>query len=105
MSIRAFDQAVRTNLYNPLKDYEYLREKLLEVLLLVGYSEDDVDSITIDEIVNSIRETYPYIRVDNTNDFNTESELVLKEMSILLVMNIRRIWFRYNLAKVALENG
>jgi hypothetical protein len=26
-------------------------------------------------------------------------------MSILLVMNIRRIWFRYNLAKVALENG
>lgn len=105
MTIRSYSTSNTVNTYDAQKDYDYLRLGLLEILYLIGYSESDLDTLTIDEIISGIREHYPYVRVDNTKESNTASELYLKELYIKMVMKARRLWFRYNLAKAALNNA
>lgn len=99
MTKRVYNPATRENLYSLQTDYNYIKTKLLEVLYTIGYDEDYLEKISIDDIINTIRDLYPYVRTDEYTEFNTQSEIILQQINILLALKARRIWFRYSLAK------
>lgn len=99
MILRSYDKTSGKNTYNLQKDLIYTKEKILEILFIIGCEEKDLETITIDEIINKIRDLYPYVRVDNYREFNSEAELYLQEINILLAVRARRLWFKYQLIK------
>lgn len=99
MTLRSYNKTNDKNTYSSEKDLIYTKEKILELLFVIGFQEKDLETITIDEIINKIRDLYPYVRVDNYREFNSEAELYLQEINILLAVRARRLWFKYQLIK------
>lgn len=100
MTLRNYDATNPSNLYDAAIDLEYIEEQLIQMLYILGYDEAALDSITIDELVNSIREQHPYARPNQgAPSILPASSLLLKERNIKMVMTARRLWHKYTLAK------
>lgn len=104
MSIRTFNPGNTNNTYDAQADVAYLEAQLFSILYSIGFSDEEIQNLTIDEIIERIREFHPYVRKQSEDDFLTASDLLLKKTNILLIMKVRRIWHRLYLAKVINSN-
>jgi len=75
--------------YDPSADLEYRSGQLASFLYILGFSDDQVKSISIDDAINLIRDRYVYSHADGIS----EIQEYIKKQNIVLTRNIRRAWF------------
>jgi hypothetical protein len=81
--------------YDPNFDLEYRSGQLASFLYILGFSDDQLKSITIDDAINTIRNKYIY-----SHDMkNTSSQEYIKKQNITLTRAIRRAWFDVQVAR------
>lgn len=81
--------------YDPNSDLEYRSGQLASFLYILGFSDDQLKSITIDDAINAIRNKYIY-----SHDMkNTSSQEYIKKQNITLTRAIRRAWFDVQVAR------
>jgi len=107
MSLRNYDPANPINTFSATSEVDYCEEKLTEILLLLGYSADQLNVLTIDEVVEKIREIFPYQRIrSELREFGqvlTSAQINVNIRCIALTSSVRRLWYRYNIAKAAAD--
>lgn len=95
-------------MYNAQKDLDYINDQLDYYLYIVGLNPNDINFITIDQIIGKAREMTqaPIDEVESGkyNCANNQLYLFLKNQRIALIANIRRLWYMRQLAIGALEN-
>lgn len=79
-----------TNKYDPREELSVRSRNLASLLYILGYDRDSFDSVTIDDAINKIRDTYIYKHDISTN---VACQEYVKKQSIVLSRNIRRAWF------------
>jgi hypothetical protein len=100
--------------YNAEQDLAYINKTLAYFLYLVGLDAEDIDSLTIDEIITKARlfslitnEIAPHqINIKDDSDVEKISEqyrdqpavAILRNQRISIVSNIRRFWYLRQLA-------
>lgn len=83
--------------YSSSSDLNYIEEQILYIFYVIGFNEDNLYSLTIDDIIEKIRYTFYYdnkiIKTDYI-DFkpNLSSDLYLKSINKNIISNIRRLW-------------
>ena len=81
--------------YDPHSDLEYRSGQLASFLYILGFSDDQLKTITIDDAINTIRNKYIY-----SHDMkNTASQEYIKKQNITLTRAIRRAWFDVQVAR------
>jgi len=80
-----------TKKYSADKDLEYRSQHLATLLLILGFSFSEIESLSIDDAINSIRKNYVYKHSDP--NINIASQEYIKKQNISLSRNIRRAWF------------
>jgi hypothetical protein len=80
--------------YDPSADLEYRSGQLASFLYILGFSDDQVRSISIDDVINLIRDRYVYSHAQNT----PEIQEWIKKQNITLTRNVRRAWFDVQVA-------
>jgi hypothetical protein len=80
--------------YDPSADLEYRSGQLASFLYILGFSDEQVKSISIDDVINLIRDRYVYSHAQNT----PEIQEWIKKQNITLTRNVRRAWFDVQVA-------
>ena len=75
--------------YNPSADLEYRSRQLASFLYILGFSDEQINDLTIDDAINLIRDRYVYSHAQDV----PEVQEYIKKQNILLTRNIRRAWF------------
>lgn len=89
------------NKYDPSADLEYRSGQLATFLYILGFTDDQLNSISIDDAINLVRNRYFYSHAQNT----PEIQEWLKKQNILLTRNIRRAWFDVQVAEYLANVG
>jgi hypothetical protein len=79
-----------TNKYDPREELSVRSRNLASLLYILGFDRDSFDSVTIDDAINKIRDTYIYKHDISTN---VACQEYVKKQSIVLSRNVRRAWF------------
>lgn len=80
--------------YDSSADLEYRSGQLASFLYILGFSDDQIISISIDDAINLIRDRYVYSHAQNI----PEIQEWIKKQNITLTRNIRRAWFDVQVA-------
>lgn len=75
--------------YDPSADLEYRSGQLASFLYILGFSDDQIKSISIDDAVNMIRNKYVYSHAQSIPAIQE----YIKKQNIVLTRNVRRAWF------------
>jgi hypothetical protein len=78
------------NLYDAEEELHTRSGHLASLLYILGYETKDFNELTIDQVINLIRDTYIYKHDISTN---IASQEYIKKQSILLSRSVRRAWF------------
>jgi hypothetical protein len=85
------------------EDFEISSRNLASLLYILGYGKEEFDDLTIDNLVNLIRDRYVY---KHSFTENSASQAYIKKQNIVLARAVRRSWFDVQFAShEALENG
>ena len=76
--------------YKPDLELAFASRNMASLLYILGYSADEFNSLSIDDVVNLIRDRYVYRHAESEN---TASQLYIKKQNIVLTRAIRRTWF------------
>jgi hypothetical protein len=90
-----------TNKYDSREELSVRSRNLASLLYILGYDRDSFDSVTIDDAINKIRDTYIYKHDISTN---VACQEYVKKQSIVLSRNIRRAWFDVQYSAYEVEN-
>lgn len=81
--------------YDAGSDLEYRSGQLASFLYILGFSDDQLDLISIDDAINTVRGRYVY-----SHDMgNSSSQEYVKKQNITLSRAIRRAWFDIQVAR------
>lgn len=75
--------------YDVNADLEYTSGQLASFLYILGFSDDQIKLISIDDVVNLIRDRYVYSHAQDI----PEVQEYIKKQNIVLTRNVRRSWF------------
>jgi hypothetical protein len=75
--------------YDPSADLEYRSGQLASFLYTLGFSDDQIELLSIDDVINLIRDRYVY---SHSQDIPEVQEYI-KKQNIVLTRNVRRAWF------------
>lgn len=92
------------NLYDATKDLERTERKLLELIYIAGLDNTDIDTVTIDELIEALRKGFVYTSAVG-NSYNIGATAFLREENFHLVIQARKYWWYRQLAKGALSRG
>ena len=87
--------------YEATGNIAYLDVIILSIMLAIGMNEDDLYAATIDEVISNIRSTFEYEK----NTMPTASKEIVRGISMLLVLNLRRAWFDRQIALEVMARG
>lgn len=87
--------------YDATSNVAYLDVIILSIMLTIGMNEDDLYVATIDEVISNIRSTFEY----DKNTMPTASKDIVRGISMLLVLNLRRAWFDRQIALEVIARG
>jgi len=80
--------------YNSHADYDYHATQLRAHMYVLGFSDDEIDSTTIDDLIHKVREVYKYRQVAH----ELASQVYIKRKNIAMVRGIRRANHRVQVA-------
>ena len=95
------------DMYSRENELEYAEAQLLSILFICGYTETDLDVVTIDELVDAIEQMfYPlphYLdeeQSENAESFHVYGAAALgRRQQDLLHFTLRRFWRQRHMAK------
>ena len=90
------DQVPVDCLYDKLLDYQYYHDVFITTLYYLGFSEEEMPNISIDDVITRIRTVYNY----NLNNKDFASVTYLKRKNIALIRQVRRAFH-----KIQVTNG
>jgi hypothetical protein len=104
VTIRLYDPQNPSDTFSAESELAFVEEKLYEILFTVGITDFVLDELTIDDIVLAIRNMVPFTKNESYGDtyIIDPSSTILNSMSIFLIGNARRLWFRRQIAKAEL---
>jgi hypothetical protein len=85
-----------TPTYDASKDLAYIEREIVSIMYVLGMDTSDINSSTFDSIVDALKGNFPFKRLEGTSVASNDA---LKEINILVMMNSRRLWHRWQLAK------
>ena len=88
--------------YDAAADLAYVERELITIMYVLGMSADDMSSEIFDEMVERLKSTFPFLRLDEGRRLASNDSL--KEINVLLMLNLRRLWYRWQLAR-SVTNG
>lgn len=88
--------------YKAKEDLEIRSQHMASLLYILGVDKTEFSSITIDQLINLIRNRYIY---NHDITLNIACQEYIKKQSILLNRNIRRAWFDIQVANYEVLNG
>lgn len=101
--------------YNAEQDLKYIEENIALLMYIIGLNPDNIETITIDELVNSARDIAKVssvrtsgtgLSVESLKLYRDEPSLsYLRSQRISLIANIRRFWYLRQLALGAINRG
>jgi hypothetical protein len=91
-------------LYSPEKDLDRIESKLYEICKIAGIEEENLDNLTIDELVNTLRITFFYSSPKGAS-FSPAAIDLLRQENFHLVIQARKYWWYRQLAKGAQSRG
>lgn len=91
-----------TPAYNATTDLAHVERELITVMYALGMSTDNISSSSFDDIVAEIKATFPFLRLQEGRSLASND--ALKEINVLLMVNVRRLWHRWQLAR-SIVNG
>lgn len=89
------------NKYNAELDLFMSSTSLASLLYILGIERNNFESITIDEVINLIRDKYVY---KHDMSLSTASQEYIKKQNIILTRNVRRRWFDIQVAQYEVNN-
>lgn len=87
--------------YNPHADLSLRSCHIASLFYILGIGRDKFDSITIDDVVNLIRDKYVY---KHDMSSSSASQEYIKKQNIILTRSIRRAWFDVQVANYEVSN-
>lgn len=90
-----------TPAYDAAADLAYVERELITIMYMLGMSADDMSSAVFDEMVRQIKATFPFLRLGE--GLTLASNDALKEVNVLLMLNVRRLWHRWQIARSVLD--
>lgn len=85
--------------YNPLDELEYIEAELGRIMLILGLDHDSFKTLSIDEMILSIRETFPWVKEKE----DIACYAMLMEADTLFEESLRILWHRRQLALGAIN--
>ena len=77
-------------LYNPQLDYEYNKNIYMSSLYYLGFTDSEIETLSIDDVIKKIRETYKY----SSDNKDTASMTYIKRKNIALTRQLRRVYHK-----------
>jgi hypothetical protein len=74
------------------------------VMFVLGLNPENIDSVTIDELISSIRSSFDYKIIGEIPDLDASYRL-LKQQCNSLLRHTRKSWFSLCFAKGVIANG
>lgn len=86
--------------YRLAEDYEYVVQQLASLCQTIGVSIEDVDNLTLNDLMNSCSTTFGSSECDQSSpiDRNRYAKLRLNQLSI------RRFWYMYHILNWRINN-
>jgi hypothetical protein len=91
-----------TPAYDAAADLAHVERELITVMYVLGMATDDISSSSFDDIVAQIKATFPFLRLEEGRSLASND--ALKEVNVLLMVNVRRLWHRWQVAR-SIVNG
>lgn len=91
-------------LYDPVIDLKRAEIKLAQICYTVGLDGSDLDSLTIDDIIGSIRSHFMYTS-PQTNSLEPAAVDWERQANFHLCIQARKYWWNRQLAKGAQSRG
>jgi|688.fasta_scaffold25867_13 hypothetical protein len=91
-------------LYNPQSDLERVDYKLAVICILAGITEDNLDLITIDDIVSGLRNNFHYSSPSAVSRSHSAIDFLRTE-NYHLVTSARRYWWHRQIIKGVIARG
>ena len=79
---------------------ERLGLELVTIMYTLGLATDNMSGEVFEDIMQQIKTTFPFLRLD---DRNLASNDALKEVSVLMRMNVRRLWRYWQIARSVVD--
>ena len=86
--------------YNLQKDFEYHRDNLFAQLLVVGLNPDNIEELTISDVLAACKTLYGSATYDESSPTDMARHASLRRAQ----MNFRRFWYFYHLLKWRINN-
>jgi hypothetical protein len=83
-------------------DLAHVERELITMMYTLGMDTDEFSASTFDALVTNIKSTFPFMRLEQGRTLASND--ALKEINILLMVNVRRLWHRWQLAE-SIVNG
>lgn len=91
-----------TPAYDAATDLAHVERDMISIMYALGMATDDISSSSFDDIVVQIKSTFPFLRLQDGQSLASND--ALKEINVLLMVNTRRLWHRWQLAR-SIVNG
>jgi 5-formaminoimidazole-4-carboxamide-1-beta-D-ribofuranosyl 5'-monophosphate synthetase len=85
---------VQGNLYDPVTNLQHIETKLLWLCKLAGIDNEDLDSVTIDDIVGGIRANFYYTSATGDSVSHSAIDWLRTSNSHLVAMSRKYWWYR-----------
>ena len=89
-----------TPAYDAVVDLAHVERELVTIMYILGMSADNMSAAVFDEMMQQIKATFPFLRLE---DRNLASNDALKEVSVLMRTNVRRLWRYWQLARSVVD--
>jgi hypothetical protein len=91
-----------TPAYDAVADLAHVERDLISIMYVLGMETGNISSSSFDDIVAQIKATFPFLRLQEGHSLASND--ALKEINVLLMVNARRLWHRWQLAR-SIVNG
>lgn len=88
--------------YDAAADLAHVERDMITIMYVLGMETDNISTDTFDEIVLKLKSTFPFTRLESNH--SSASNDALKEINVMLMLNLRRLWHRWQLAR-SIANG
>lgn len=95
---------IGSDVFNPASLENEAEFEIAYVMCVLGMDLDKINSVTIDEIINSIRNSFDYKISGKIPDLDASYRL-LKQQGNSMLRHARKSWFSLSFARGVIANG
>lgn len=95
---------IGNDVFDPASLQNEAEREIAYVMCVLGMDPNNIDTITIDEIIESVRNSFDYKIIGSIPDLDASYRL-LKQQGNSILRHARKSWFSLSFAKGVIANG